>query len=31
VLWDERRLEQAFGADYVDYKSRVKRWIPFVF
>ena len=31
VLWDERRLEQAFGAGYGDYKSRVKRWIPYAF
>jgi protein-S-isoprenylcysteine O-methyltransferase Ste14 len=30
VLWDEARLEQAFGAEYLDYKSRVKRWIPYL-
>jgi protein-S-isoprenylcysteine O-methyltransferase Ste14 len=24
---DERRLEKAFGADYVDYRDRVPRWI----
>jgi hypothetical protein len=28
VLEDERHLEQIFGASYLDYKSRVKRWIP---
>ena len=30
VLHDEARLEKAFGAEYAGYKSRVKRWIPFV-
>src|SRR5690349_15908507 len=30
VLGDEERLEKAFGAEYVNYKTRVKRWIPFV-
>jgi protein-S-isoprenylcysteine O-methyltransferase Ste14 len=30
VLQDERRLEQAFGAEYSAYCARVKRWIPFV-
>jgi protein-S-isoprenylcysteine O-methyltransferase Ste14 len=30
VLSDEARLTQAFGAEYTDYKSRVKRWIPFI-
>ena len=28
VLRDEARLEQIFGADYVAYRARVKRWIP---
>ena len=28
VLYDEARLEQIFGAEYLDYRSRVKRWIP---
>ena len=30
VLKDEERLEKAFGADYANYKTRVKRWIPYV-
>jgi protein-S-isoprenylcysteine O-methyltransferase Ste14 len=30
VLRDEARLTQAFGAEYTDYKARVKRWIPFI-
>ena len=28
ALKDERRLEAIFGAEYADYKARVKRWIP---
>lgn len=28
VLEDEKHLEAIFGAAYIDYKSRVKRWIP---
>jgi len=28
VLADEARLETRFGAPYLDYKARVKRWIP---
>jgi protein-S-isoprenylcysteine O-methyltransferase Ste14 len=28
VLYDEARLEKIFGAEYVAYRSRVKRWIP---
>jgi protein-S-isoprenylcysteine O-methyltransferase Ste14 len=28
VRRDERHLEQRFGADYVAYMARVKRWIP---
>lgn len=28
VLGDETRLTAAFGAEYTDYKARVKRWIP---
>ena len=30
VLWDEARLEKEFGAEYANYKARVKRWIPYV-
>ena len=28
VLQDEQHLEEIFGAQYTDYKARVKRWIP---
>ena len=28
VIADEARLEALFGAPYLDYKARVKRWIP---
>jgi protein-S-isoprenylcysteine O-methyltransferase Ste14 len=28
VLRDEARLERIFGAEYLAYRSRVKRWIP---
>jgi protein-S-isoprenylcysteine O-methyltransferase Ste14 len=28
VLADEARLAVRFGAEYADYKARVKRWIP---
>jgi protein-S-isoprenylcysteine O-methyltransferase Ste14 len=28
VLHDEERLERIFGAEYVAYSARVKRWIP---
>jgi hypothetical protein len=28
VLRDEAHLEQRFGASYLDYKRRVKRWLP---
>ncbi len=28
VLEDEKHLEARFGRPYLDYKSRVKRWIP---
>ena len=28
VLHDEERLERIFGAEYVAYRARVKRWIP---
>jgi protein-S-isoprenylcysteine O-methyltransferase Ste14 len=28
VLHDEERLEKIFGADYLAYRARVKRWIP---
>ncbi len=31
VLHDESRLEKLFGASYLDYQRRVKRWIPGVF
>ena len=30
VLEDEKHLEELFGAEYADYKARVKRWIPWV-
>ena len=30
VLKDEVYLEQRFGAPYLEYKSRVKRWIPYL-
>ncbi|MDX1483501.1 MAG: isoprenylcysteine carboxylmethyltransferase family protein [Alphaproteobacteria bacterium] len=28
VLEDEKHLEAIFGAEYLGYKARVKRWIP---
>jgi protein-S-isoprenylcysteine O-methyltransferase Ste14 len=28
VMGDEARLEARFGAEYADYRARVKRWIP---
>jgi protein-S-isoprenylcysteine O-methyltransferase Ste14 len=28
---DEIQLEEIFGAEYADYKARVKRWIPGIF
>lgn len=31
VLEDEVRLEARFGDAYIDYKARVKRWIPGLF
>jgi Phospholipid methyltransferase len=31
VRRDERRLAERFGQPYLDYKSRVRRWIPGVF
>lgn len=38
LVWFDRRaqedeifLEERFGAEYVDYKARVKRWIPGIF
>lgn len=30
VLKDESYLEQRFGAPYLEYKARVKRWIPYL-
>ena len=30
VLEDEAHLEARFGADYVAYKRRVRRWIPYL-
>jgi protein-S-isoprenylcysteine O-methyltransferase Ste14 len=30
VLGDETRLREKFGAEYVDYCARVKRWLPYV-
>jgi protein-S-isoprenylcysteine O-methyltransferase Ste14 len=26
--FEERKLEQAFGDEYIDYKQRVGKWIP---
>lgn len=31
VRRDEERLKELFGAEYEDYRQRVKRWIPGVF
>jgi protein-S-isoprenylcysteine O-methyltransferase Ste14 len=31
VLGDERRLAERFGEPYMQYRSRVKRWIPAIF
>jgi protein-S-isoprenylcysteine O-methyltransferase Ste14 len=31
VLQDEAHLQARFGADYADYRWRVKRWIPGLF
>jgi len=31
VLGDEKRLAELFGSDYLEYKARVKRWIPGLF
>jgi len=31
VIADEARLAMLFGASYLEYKARVKRWIPGVF
>ncbi len=31
VIDDEARLRTLFGAQYVDYQARVKRWIPGLF
>jgi protein-S-isoprenylcysteine O-methyltransferase Ste14 len=28
VLYEERHLQQEFGGDYEDYRSRVSRWLP---
>jgi hypothetical protein len=28
VLHDERNLESVWGAEYIQYKKRVRRWIP---
>jgi len=28
VRWEEQLLESRYGAEYVDYASRVPRWIP---
>ncbi len=30
VIEDERHLEELFGAEFADYKARVKRWIPWI-
>tara|TARA_B100000700_G_scaffold298434_1_gene364326 strand:- start:60 stop:533 length:474 start_codon:yes stop_codon:yes gene_type:complete len=31
VRRDELVLEEHFGKDYLDYKKRVRRWIPYIF
>jgi protein-S-isoprenylcysteine O-methyltransferase Ste14 len=31
VMEDEERLQRLFGQPYLDYQSRVKRWIPYVY
>jgi len=31
VLGDERRLAERLGQPYLDYRARVKRWIPGIF
>ena len=31
VRRDELTLEEHFGADYLDYKKKVKRWIPSIY
>jgi len=31
VLGDEKRLVEQFGQPYIDYRARVKRWIPGLF
>ena len=31
VRRDELFLEEHFGNDYLDYKNKVKRWIPYVY
>ena len=28
VIYDEKRLARQFGTPYIEYRSRVKRWIP---
>jgi len=27
IRWEERRLEEAFGIDYLEYKKHVRRWL----
>ncbi|MFX0207215.1 MAG: methyltransferase family protein [Candidatus Hodarchaeota archaeon] len=27
VRWEEKKLEEAFGGEYLSYKSRVRRWL----
>ncbi len=31
VRRDEQALEEHFGDDYLDYKKKVKRWIPRIY
>ncbi len=27
IRWEEKKLEETFGEDYLEYKKRVKRWV----
>lgn len=28
ATYEEKRLEQIFGQDYIDYKKKVPKWLP---